>query len=185
MLQTLLWSRMTCSSTFFKISLGSFGSDSCCIYFDFQRLLLLFVTSNSGASQLESLRELLSITVLAIENWVTAIESSGPKQKVFESQTSGLFVVVERKWEVLDLNPAIGWENDEGIGACERSTSTMHTESLRPPQIYSHYKRYFISYQNKLHPTIKFTFNSYMYLPTRPDMTPISQSPVRVTKSPG
>ena len=34
MLQTLLWSKMSCSWTCFKISLGSFGSNSCCIPFD-------------------------------------------------------------------------------------------------------------------------------------------------------
>ena len=57
------------------------------------------------------------------------------------------------------------------VTSSNRSTSTTHKESLRPPQIHSHYKRiyYSISYLNTLQSTIKFissncSFKSFSFL---------------------
>ena len=92
-----------------------------------------------------------------------------PKQEVLESWPWPFGLLAGRKASRgIDLN-TVGWEKDNGIGACchflnthDRSKSVIHAETLcdlikfiLTINVYF----YSISFINTLHPTIKFTSN--------------------------
>ena len=78
---------------------------------------------------------------------ITLIESSGSETE--SPRIADFRLVSSRRKETrgIDLN-TVGWEENEGInGACRHFSWPLYihhavrTECLRPPQIYSHYKR--------------------------------------------